>query len=475
MTPIALFEHQMYVLGKSIDEKSYAFFMETGTGKTIVTIETIKYLWDRNKINFVIILAPKLVCESVWEVELERYREDIKYRLFKWIGGMSNTDKYIINSIIKAITEERKFTPILPIFLINTEAFSHVKIYNLVIEIIKKAVVMMVIDESTSIKNPKAQRTKGLLKLADSIPYKRILSGYPILRSPEDLYTQIRFLGKNLIPYQSFFAFRNEFCTLRAMGRFTIVTQYKNLDKLAKLISPFSIRITKKECLDLPDKVRTKRYVTMTPLQQTMYTSMKEECYLHLTGCEESVFALSFLAQLSKLHQIANGLLIRENTEIPNIKYDALIEILHEEIPDQCVIWFWFIRTLEQADERIRKKFGKDSTVIIHGNVPFTTRMENLRKFQTGKVRFLLANPATAMHGLNLVNCNYVIYFNNSTHLEHRVQSEDRFHRIGQINKVTYIDLITKNTVEDRILKQLENNHKIGAEVLKDKWEDWFR
>lgn len=469
-------EHQMYVLGRSMDEKAFALFMETGTGKTITAIENAKYLWNTNKINFMIVLAPKLVCESVWEPELERYRKDMDFRVFKWIGGISSIDKYVMTHVIKAISEERQYANILPIFIVNIESLSYTKVYNTLHSIINKAKTMVIVDESTTIKNPKAARTKSLLRLSDRMTYKRILSGYPILRSPEDLYTQIRFLGKDLMPYSSFYAFRNDFCNLRNMGRHDMVLSYKNLGRLAHLIERFSVRITKKECLDLPDKVRTKRYVDMTDEQNNLYQSMKTNGFLELESCEAPMFASTFLAQLSKLHQIANGIILDHGIArlIEHRKLDALMDILNSEIPDQVTIWFWFTETLRQAEARIQKKFGRESTAVIYGQVGFGTRTDNLLNFQHGHARFLLANPATAMHGLNLTNCSYVIYYNNSTHLEHRIQSEDRFHRIGQTNKVTYIDLITHNTVEDKILAQLQKNHKIGAEVLKDTWKEWF-
>lgn len=345
----------------------------------------------------------------------------------------------------------------------------------MIADIIAKTKLMMIIDESTTIKNPKAERTKGLLKISDRIKYKRILSGFPVLRSPEDLYTQIRFLGKGLIPHQSFYAFRNEFVTyIQTDKRYQITTGTKNLDKLSKLIESFSVRITKKECLDLPDKVRTKRYIEMTPQQKDLYDMIKHKAYLELENCDETVFAMSFLAQLSKLHQIANGLLIQHHQDIPNYKYDALMEILENEIPDQATVWFWFTHTLETAKRKIIKRFGKDSVGVIYGETPMYERVASLKRFQEGKIRFMLASPAAAMHGLNMTNCSYVIYFNNSTHLEHRIQSEDRFHRIGQVNKVTYIDLVTHRTVEDKILTQLQKNHRIGAEILKDEWKEWF-
>ena len=230
-----LYPFQEPIFGRSRDEKVFALFMETGTGKTIVSIATIIHLYKEKQINFAIIIAPKMVCEPVWEYELSKFRGDLNYRLFKWIGGVSDTDKYLLKMIIKDIANVDVIHSMLPILLINVEAFSHPKIYEFITSILIATKNIVILDESTHIKNVKSIRTKGLVKLSPKANYKRILSGFPVLRSPEDLYTQIQFLGANLIPYASYYAFRNDYCNLRAMGRFQIVTGHKNLDRLAGL------------------------------------------------------------------------------------------------------------------------------------------------------------------------------------------------------------------------------------------------
>lgn len=475
-SPFELYAHQEAVLTISKDLKSFGWFLETGTGKTIVAIENIKYLKETGKINFAMIAAPKIVCEAVWEVELWKYFKCMPYRLFKWVGSMSGTDSHTMNWYVKNIKDIREMSDRLPILLVNIEAFSHTKIFKMIDEVLRETNNIVIIDESTTIKNPKTKRTKGLLTLAGYCNYKRILSGFPILKSPEDLYTQVKFLGNGLIPFQSFYAFRNQFCNLKHMGKYDVTIGHKNLGMLGDMIKPFSIRITKKECLDLPDKVRTKRYIEMTPEQDTMYKQMKEQSYVLLENTQKQVFATTFLAQLSKLQQIANGVLIQQReTNLPCYKYDYLLDILENEIPDQCVIWFSYITPLARAMMAISKKFGPGASKAIHGDIPQHERVLALKAFQDRRCRYLLANPATAMFGLNLTCCSYSIYFCNSTSLEHRIQSEDRLHRIGQVNKATYIDLVTKGTVEDKILEKLQKNHKVGAEVLNDEWKEWFR
>jgi SNF2 family DNA or RNA helicase len=470
-----LYIHQEYVFQESKDMPSAAYFLETGTGKTIVTIENIKYLWEHGLINFAFVSAPKMVVESVWEYELSKYAHLFQHRVVKWVGDISEHDINVIDFVIKKIINNKEMN-MLPILLMNTEAFSHAKIYKFVLDILDRTKNIFILDESTSIKNVKSKRTKGMLRLSGLCNYKRILSGFPVLKSPEDLFSQVRFLGPNMIPYNSFYAFRNEFSMLRHMGKYSVVTGYKNLDKLSREIEPFSFRVTKKECLDLPDKVRTKRFVEMTKEQQEMYDSMKKRGYLELKDCDKKVFATSLLVQIGKLQQIANGVLIQQKLHIKNKKEDALIDIIENEIgpQQQIVVWCCFTEVLLQLEKVIKLKFGPHGCKAIYGEISHKERINILESFQNNHTRILLANPATIMHGLNLTNCSFTTYYNNSTNLEHRIQSEDRFHRIGQINKVTYFDLVVRNSVEEKILTRLENHHKIGADVLRDDWQSWF-
>lgn len=471
---ITLFQHQKFVLEQSKNLKSYAWFMETGTGKTIVAIENIKHLWEQKEINFAFILAPKTVIDCVWVPELARYDRTMPHRLFKWVGNIRDSDKIIIYNILERMIDNKHST-ILPILIINSEAFSHIKIYNFILDLVKVTNNIMVIDESTCIKNIKAKITKGILKISDYCNYKRIMSGFPVLRSPEDLYSQVIFLGRNLIPYRSYYAFRNEYSNLRQMGKYFISTSHKNLSHLSKLIEPFSTRITKKECLDLPDKIRTKRYIDMTPEQKELYESMKKFGYAELKKTDQKVFASSLIVQVGKLHQIANGILIQNNQHIPTYKYDIICKTIEDEVSGQIVIWFCFTMNLLKAKQIIQKKFGWNSCREVYGDIPQQNRVANIQAFQNKQYPILLANPSTIMHGLNLVNCSYSGYANNSTHLEHRIQSEDRFHRIGQINKVTYIDFITFGTMEEKLLDRLQEHHKVGSEILQDSWEEWFQ
>jgi SNF2 family DNA or RNA helicase len=127
------------------------------------------------------------------------------------------------------------------------------------------------IDESTTIKNHKAKRTKALMKIAAGFAFRRLLTGSPVTKSPLDLYGQTEFLRPGLLGFDSFYAFQGRYAVLnkRTMGAksFQQIVGYKNLEELTWRVDQFSFRVLKKDCLDLPEKTYTARYVTLTPEQ----------------------------------------------------------------------------------------------------------------------------------------------------------------------------------------------------------------
>jgi SNF2 family DNA or RNA helicase len=304
------------------------------------------------------------------------------------------------------------------------------------------------------------------------------MSGFPVLNSPTDLYTQITFLGRTLIPFASYHAFRNFYSILRQIDRrITIEVGHKNLDHLAKIIEPFSVRILKKDCLDLPDKIYEQRYVEMTIEQAQLYRSMKQQAFAELSQ-NQSVIAVNLITQLGKLHQIANGILLGgiASRSIETEKDKVLLEILSEESTGPVAIAANYTLNVENLWALIKSKFGPASCGIIYGATGDVQRDKYITLFQQGKLPYLVFNPATVREGIDLFISHTCIFYNNSFKLDYRLQFEDRFHRIGQTNKVTYLDLITENTIEERLLKILQEKRNIGGLIFNEsEWTEWFK
>jgi len=338
---------------------------------------------------------------------------------------------------------------------------------------------LIAVDESTTIKNPTANRTKNIIKLSNNAKYRRILTGSPVTKSPLDLFTQCYFLDPNLLGFYSFYAFRNRYALMRRVmingRRIDLVASYQRLDELEENLKPFSFRILKQDCLDLPDKIWTKRYIQLTEEQQKVYNQMRTTALALLNG--KMMTTNTVLTQLMRLHQITCGHMKADDgsiIELKNERLNALIDIL-EEAQGKVIIWANYLHDIEAIKKTIIEKYGKDSVVTYYGATDIKDRQTNIKNFQTNdKVKYLIGNPQTGGYGITLTAANTVVYYSNNYDLEKRLQSEDRAHRIGQKNKVTYIDLIAEDTVDEKIVKSLRNKVNIATEIMGEELKEWI-
>ena len=455
------YEHQRNALSESAEKIEWAYFMEMGTGKTKVTIDNIAYLYLQRKINTVLIIAPKSVYTN-WQSEIETHMPDVlKYKIFKW-----NIDKP--KDYFK-LTESKD----LKIFLINVEALSTKRGYQACVDyLIKNKLNFVALDESTTIKNRSAKRTKNILGLGKLSHIKRILTGSPITKSPLDLFTQCQFLSPELLGFHSYLAFRNRYAEMTDIpvgsGRFVSVPKYyKRLDELEQKMKLFATRIRKDQCLDLKPKVRSKRYIELDGEGKKIYERLR----LHaLAIVEDSTVSFSNkLTEIIKLHQVCNGFTKNDDGKILQLhksKLNALEETL-EETDGKVIIWANYLYNIHEIKDFLINKYGPESTVSIYGEVSVEDRKIAVERIQQDPdCRFLVGNPTTGGFGLTLTACNTVIYYSNSYNLEVRMQSEDRAHRMGQKGTVVYIDIVAKNTLDEAIMKSLVNKGKIAAQTL---------
>jgi len=451
------YEHQRQALIKGADRRLYAYFMEMGTGKTKVSIDNACYLYKEGKVNVVLVVAPNSVYRN-WSDEINTH-------------SPVDTAIHIHKVNKKFVRQSNK----LSFFLINIEAFSRSSGIKAVEDLINEYhdSMMVIVDEATTIKNRTAKRTKALTKICKPIAFKRILTGSPVTKSPLDLFSQCNFLNPELLGYTSFYAFRARYCVMKTIAlaasgkQVALPLYFTNLDELEKKLKSFSFRVKKKECLDLPDKVYTKRYVDLKGDQLQTYSSLK--LYARTIFEDQEASYSNKLTEIVKLHQVCCGYVVSDEgvkKDLNNPKLDELMNIL-EETDGKIIIWANYIYNLENIIKKLQDKFGSMSVVSIYGDVPVEARSSAVKNFQENKnVRFFVGNPTTGGYGLNLTAANTVIYFSNSYDLEVRQQSEDRAHRIGQKNNVTYIDLVVRNTIDEFILKALNKKIKISGQTL---------
>ena len=455
-------------------------FITGNSGKTKVMIDNMAVLADKKLIDGAVVLAPKGVYRNWAEKEIPTHlSDDIDREVLVWKAEA--TDKYK-KDLAKKIKEwdGKK----LQIFVYNIESLTSDKGVKLLEQFIAKhnGQVMGIVDESTCIKNHKAKRTKAAIKIGQACKVRRIATGSPITNSPLDLYSQCEFMDKGILGHGSFYAFRNTYANIEKkqtrMGTFyDQIKSYKNLNRLSEKIEPYSFRITKKECLDLPDKIYTIRNVSLTKEQITAYKEMYDR-EVAFFG-EESMTVEIALTKMLRLHQILCGCFTTDDGEvlsIPNNRVDELLDCINET-SGKVIIWANYVQNIKDIEARLKKEYGDNSVVTYYGGTTNDERSDAIAKFQdpNSTVRFFVSNPVVGGRGITLTEANTVIYYSNNFSLETRQQSEDRAHRIGQKNNVTYIDLVVPHSMDEKVINALLNKRNIANEILKDELEEWIQ
>ena len=471
-TPYA---HQREAFVLSAEKKVYALLMDMGTGKTKVCLDTIGHLFEKQEIDFSIIVAPKGVIAN-WLGEIETHLpQRIEREVVLWKPALTKKFRETLKELSTPSPGKMKF------LLMNVESFSSKKGVGVAEYFIKNFKVFMAVDESTTIKNRQAKRTKSISKLGLGARYRRILTGSPVTRSPLDLYSQMNFLDEDILGFNSFYAFQGRFAVIqrRTMGAhsFNHIVGFRRLDELTEALDKHSFRVRKEDCLDLPDKVYMRREVELTKEQKKAYEQMNHFALARLQSGELST-TKNVLTQLMRLQQICCGNLTDDAGVIhplPSNRIDALLDIC-DEIQGKALIWATWSMDIRSIAEALRDRFSVQAVATLHGETPDSERQKVVESFQDrqSELRFIVGHPKTGGYGLTLTAATTVIYYSNSYDLELRIQSEDRAHRIGQTNKVTYIDLISPKTVDEKIVRALRNKINIADTILGESAREWL-
>ena len=467
------YAHQLTALENSWHKEEFAYFMEMGTGKTKVLIDNLAMLYDKGKVDGALIIAPKGVVGTWYNQELPNHLADhIENVTVLWQANINKKQQEKLDQLFKTGHE-------LHILVMNVEALSTDKGKLFAAKFLRSHKSMLAIDESTTIKNPKAKRTKNILSLGDICKYRRIMTGSPVTRNPLDLYSQCEFLNPRLLQFTSYYAFRNRYAemkTIHVHGRsVNVVHKFQNLKELSETLKPFSYRVLKQDCLDLPEKVYIKREISLSPDQKKLYEQMKKQAFATLNG--KQVTSVTVLTQLMRLQQITCGHFTADDGSIQPVKNNRLAELLDvlEEVEGKVIIWGHYQEDVKNIVNILTEKYGPGSVVSYYGLTPQEERQKNIKRFQANNgVRFLVGTPQTGGYGITLTEANTVIYYSNGYDLEKRMQSEDRAHRIGQKKTVTYVDIIAQDTVDEKIVKSLRKKINIASEVMGEELRDWI-
>ena len=467
------YAHQMTALEKSWNRESYAYFLEMGTGKTKVLIDNLAMLYDKGKVNGALIVAPKGVVGTWYSNELPTHLPDhIENVTVLWQANITKKQQESLDTLFSGGES-------LHILIMNVEALSTEKGVDFAKKFLSCHETIMAIDESTTIKNPQANRTKNILSLSRETKYRRIMTGSPVTKNPLDLFSQCYFLDPFHLDHDSYYSFRMRYAIMKTANiagrQIQLVNGFKNLGELSDKLKPFSYRVLKEDCLDLPDKIFIKRQIILTKQQRKLYDQMKQEALAILNGKQSTT--VNTLTQLMRLHQITCGHFTDDNGQIQAIENNRIKELLSvlEDIEGKAIIWAHYQYDIKNIIKEIEAVYGPGSVVDYYGLTPKDERQDNIKKFQEDpKCRFFVGTPATGGYGITLTAANTVIYYSNGYDLEKRLQSEDRAHRIGQKKPVTYVDINAEDTVDEKIVEALRKKINIASEVLGEELRSWI-
>jgi SNF2 family DNA or RNA helicase len=467
------YAHQLKALEMSWNKEVFALFMEMGTGKSKVLLDNISMLYDKGKINGALIVAPKGVYKNWLESEIPTHLVNhIQKKAVLWQALINKKQQAKLDTLFKPEVD-------LHILIMNVEAFSTKKGLDFAAKFLSCHSALVAIDESTTIKNPGAQRTKNILRLSKLSKYRRILTGSPVTKSPLDLYTQCFFLDPWLLDHDSYYTFRTRYALMKTAnfnGRSVqLVVGYKNLAELSEKLKNFSYRVLKDDCLDLPPKTFMKRIIQLSPEQKRLYSQMKSMALAELNGKMLTTF--NAVTQIMRLQQITCGHFKADDDSIQEIKNNRITELMSvlEEVEGKAVIWAHWRHDIATIVREIEKEYP-GSVMTYYGDTTTDDRQKAIREMQDpeSKIRFLVGTPQTGGYGITLTGASTMIYYSNGYDLEKRQQSEARIDRIGQKKPMTYIDILAEDTVDEKIVKALRKKVNIATEVMGEELKAWI-
>lgn len=466
-----LLPHQVEAINRAWPHEGYAILHRPRCRKTATTIRLASGRFIEGQIDRMVVLCPNSI-KSVWADE--------------WaLRGVVQHSAHILDSKKKpaykkwlvSVSSRRDHK--LLVLVASIEGMSAGATRELVEEFIGQSGdrCMMVVDESTRIKNHKSTRTETIWEVGAKCGYRNILTGSEITRTPSDLYAQFRFLGIHCLGFDSFYPFRNRYVV---MGGFESKKEIgcKNVPELMAKITVYAHLVKTSDIVNLPEKTFTQRFIDPSPEQKKYIKQIKDMMEAE-TPEGEMVSVQTAMTAMLRCQQIAGGFFpdvkvdeegVSTTTMIPlkaNPKLDELMEILSDE-PGKVVIWARFVPEIEAIRDAIAKRWGDESVVTFYGGDKLDARRESRVAFQTNDdVRYFVGNPVCGSMGLELSAASTMIYYSMDFQYESRVQSLERATNLDKGVAVGIIDL-TLDVKPDRAIMDATNQKKDIADWVED-------
>jgi len=459
---VKLFDHQKAGVEFILNRQGLgALAWEVGCGKTIGGLKAYEELRKLNPGLKLLVVCPLSLIESAWGEDIKKFTT-YTYTSLRNKNWRAGSDIYII----------------------NYESLISKKNKGLIRSITAPHDFIVILDESSKIKNHSSQTTKELLRLRDLFRYRLVMSGTMAPNNELEYWAQVIFIGDGIL-HHKFHAFKNHYFHLERNGAVMAsggfidresarkiysqgwkheITVAKRLD-LMERIGKCCHFAKKKDCLDLPDQVHEIRSIEMGKDQRRIYKKMKNDLIVEIQNSD--VVAQVALAKILKLREICSGFAIDDKDKIVSIGQNPKLRELNcllEEIGDeQAIIWCEFIKEVVDVKGELQEK-----AVCLCGST--NDKDGSIEAFRSGKAQYLIAHPKSAAHGLTFVNCSVQIFYALSYSYENYIQCKGRTHRYGQVNKCVYVHLLMKDSIEEVMLGVLRRKGKaqeIVEEVLR--------
>lgn len=438
------YQHQLDGLKTLLKYRNFGLTDEMGLGKTKTAIDFIDYLYEKNQAYNILIVCSKSLKWS-WKNEIEIHSKYSSQLLV--IANDKRQRNLDIQSLIVPINN-------IPLMIVVT-TYDTVR---LEIDKLKKiSWDIVVLDEVQKIKNYKALRTKAIYNLNSK--YKIFLSGTFVANKPEDCWSPIYWIRPDIIG--SYYGFLDKYCIMGEYG----IEGYKNLDGLKKVISQVTLHRTKKDCLDLPEKIYRNVPVELNHKQRELYNKMRDEMVVRLQAMDEKEYvyeASNILVQLLRLVQLSSNPRLLDGIDVDSAKFEVVDDLLEECITEdnKVILWTNFVKNVDWLYEKYKDIYGAEK---IYGDTSEEERKRIQSRFREDKeCKLLVANPATAGEGLNLQSANTAIFVDRTFSKTHWLQAQDRIHRIGQHKKCEIITLIGIDTIDEYIGKSLKDKQELA-------------
>lgn len=468
------FDHQRRALRASEGREGFGFFMEMGTGKTKVMIDEAGAMFESSRITGAIIIAPKGVCRN-WVTEIKTHL-GCEFVAEVWSSSMNKT----LEKKLEKMAQGPK-SGVMTVVVMNIEALSAgTKAQKYAESFLRNHRAGLLIDESQTIKNASAKRTKKILSIGRLAVYRRVATGTPAPNSPLDFWSQLEFISPGSTGQRSFYGFRSRYAVLQEKifggRRVQVEVGYRNTEQLQEIVSRHSFRVTKNECLDLPDKLYTRREVELTAEQSRVYREMSEEALATLGQSFSS--SQSAIKTLIRLQQIVCGYVRDDDGGLHYLdsgRVSSLVEVC-EQAKGDVIIWIGqHTPMIPVIQEALEERFGRGCVARFWGGNTETRDEEAAAFVSDPSVRFMISTQSAGGRGNTWVNSSTTVYFANTYNLEERLQSEDRSHRAGQLNRVTYVDLTASGVrIDVRLLEAIRRKESMSASLLGDSAREWF-